>query len=266
MPLALTFDRVTKEYARDAAEPAQVLREISLEIEAQEIFCIVGPSGCGKTTLINIAAGFIPATSGGVLIEERIVDGPQSRCGFTFQADAVFPWMTVAGNVGYGLRWNGTPPEHRRAIVDGYLQRVGLASFAEHWPRELSGGMRKRVDLARAFAVDPPVLFLDEPFGSLDVLTKEEMQQLLLDIWRSDRKTVLFVTHDVEEAVFLGHRVAVMSPSPGHIQEIFPIPFSLEERVPDLKLSSSFVAVRRDVLAVLGRIAERDGRSEHATC
>ena len=145
-----------------------MLREVNLEIAAQEIFCIVGPSGCGKTTLLNIAAGFIPATSGRVLMEGNTVNGPQSRCGFTFQADAVFPWMTVAGNVGYGLQWNGTPPDRRRTIVDGYLKRVGLASFAKHWPRELSGGMRKRVDLARAFAIDPPILFLDEPFGSLE--------------------------------------------------------------------------------------------------
>jgi NitT/TauT family transport system ATP-binding protein len=187
-----------------------------------------------------------------VLIDGVPVEESRARCGFTFQTDAVFPWMTVAGNVGYGLRWSGRSPQQRRVVVDHYLQRVGLTGFADHWPRELSGGMRKRVDLARAFAVDPPVLLLDEPFGSLDSLTRVQMQHLLLEVWRTDRKTLMLVTHDVEEALFLGEKVAVMSNRPARVTRVISVPFSAEDRVADLKLAPEFIALRRELLATLG--------------
>lgn len=253
MQAALRFEHVTKRYELDGGGSTIALLDIDLHVNREEIFCLVGPSGCGKSTLLNLAAGFVPVTTGQVIVEGEPVTHAHSRCGFSFQADAVFPWMTVAANVGYGLRWNGTAPDRRGDIVGTYLNRVGLAGFAERWPRELSGGMRKRVDLARAFAFDPPILLLDEPFGSLDALTKEEMQELLLEIWRTDRKTVLFVTHDVEEAVFLGERVGVMSPRPGRIHEVFAVPFGLDERTVAMKVSPEFVAIRRAVLAALAK-------------
>ena len=251
MPSAISLTDVGMVYARENGPPTPALANVTLEIPARQMLCIVGPSGCGKTTLLNIVAGFIAPTTGEVLIGGVPVEHSRARCGFTFQADAVFPWMTVEKNVGYGLRWSGRPPAQQRAIVDSYLHRVGLTGFADHWPRELSGGMRKRVDLARAFAVDPPVVLLDEPFGSLDSLTRVQMQHLLLDVWRSDRTTLVLVTHDVEEALFLGERVAVMSSRPARIARIFTVPFSPEDRVADLKLAPEFIALRREVLSTL---------------
>lgn len=251
MRTALKFEHVIKLYDAGAKDPLVAVRDVNLDLEEGEICCLIGPSGCGKTTLLNLAAGFVPVTSGRVLVDGVEVVGPHSRCGVAFQADAVFPWMTVIDNVAYGLKWNGTPPNQRTAVARTYLERVGLTAYANRWPRQLSGGMRKRVDLARAFAFNPPILLLDEPFGSLDVLTKEEVQQVLLNVWRTDRKTIMFVTHDVEEAVYLGQRIAVMSRRPGRIQRIFQVPFSLDERAPDLKTSARFVEVRRAVRAAL---------------
>jgi len=252
MPSTINLSGVSMVYSREDGPSTAALEEVTLEVPARQIMCIVGPSGCGKTTLLNIAAGFIAPTAGRVLIDGVPVAESRARCGFTFQTEAVFPWMTVAENVGYGLRWSGRSPEQRSAVVHHYLQRVGLTGFAGHWPRELSGGMRKRVDLARAFAVDPPVLLLDEPFGSLDSLTRVQMQQLLLEVWRADRKTLMAVTHDVEEALFLGDKVAVMSSRPARVTRVISVPFSPEDRVADLKLSPEFIALRREVLATLG--------------
>ena len=240
---------VTKTYPGDG-EPVRALLGLTLEAFENEITCLVGPSGCGKTTTLNLVAGFDVPTSGKVLVGGRTVKTPDGTCGFVFQADSVFPWMTIEENVAYGLRFNGTPKIAAKELVTKYLDMVGLSEFRHRWPRELSGGMRKRVDLARAYAFNPQVLLLDEPFGSLDVLTKEEMQLLLLRIWRSERKTVLFVTHDVEEAVFLGHRVAVSAPRPGFIKQIFDVPFEMPREL-NLKLTREFLQLRRQITQTL---------------
>lgn len=248
---SIELTNVTKSY-RDAGKPAiRALQNVSLRIRRGEVFCLVGPSGCGKTTVLNLVAGFVDADSGAVLIEGETVHGPHSRCGVVFQQDAVFPWMTVADNVRYGLHSKRLSDQEQGRLVNEALGAVGLLPFADRWPRELSGGMRKRVDLARAYARGPSVMLLDEPFGFLDVLTKEEMQELVLQTWRSKPTTILFVTHDVEEAVFLGQRVAVMSPAPGAITQEFEIPFAVDERVPDLKLTPRFVELRRAVQGAL---------------
>lgn len=245
----ISLKNVTKSYGVRSNECTAVAN-LNLEVYENEILCLVGPSGCGKTTIINLIAGFIQATSGAILIDDKAVSGPNGTCGVVFQADSVFPWMTVAQNIGYGLRFNDTPQFEREILVKRYLNLVGLTEFANAWPRELSGGMRKRVDLARAYAFNPQILLLDEPFGSLDVLTKEEMQLLLLKIWQHEKKTVLLVTHDPEEAAFLGQRVAVMTPRPGYIKQIFDVPFGTP-RESSIKLTSQFLDVRREAVAAL---------------
>jgi NitT/TauT family transport system ATP-binding protein len=194
----------------------EVLQHVTLGVEEGEFVCIVGPSGCGKSTLLNIAGGFLTPASGSVTIDGERVTGPDRRRIFVFQERGVFPWLTVEGNIGFGLF--DMPEETRRQRVAQYIQLVGLEGFEKAYPRELSGGMKQRVEVARALAVNPDVLFLDEPFGALDSITRLQMRSELLRIWRAERKTVLFVTHDIEESVQLADRVVVMSARPGRIR------------------------------------------------
>ena len=208
-PKAL-LEGVSKIYETEKEHVTAVVN-VDLTVREGEVVGIVGPSGCGKTTLLNLMAGFVRPTEGRVLIDDQPPIPGRGSVGVVFQADSVFPWMTVGENVGYGMQFNGSPTADRQAVVNRHLDNVGLAGLAHRWPRELSGGMKKRVDLARAYAANPQVLLLDEPFGSLDVLTKEEMQILFRRTWNDQRKTAIFVTHDVEEAVFVAQRVAVMS-------------------------------------------------------
>jgi ABC-type nitrate/sulfonate/bicarbonate transport system ATPase subunit len=199
----------------------EVLQHITLGAEEGEFLCIVGPSGCGKSTLLNIAGGFLSPAGGSVTIDHEPVTAPDRRRIFVFQERGVFPWLTVEGNIGFGLF--DMPEEQRRARVAQYVQLVGLAGFEKSYPRELSGGMKQRVEVARALAVNPDVLFLDEPFGALDSITRLQMRSELLRIWRAEKKTVLFVTHDIEESVQLADRVVVMSARPGRIRRVVDI-------------------------------------------
>ena len=187
------------------------LSDVSLDVAAGEFVCILGRSGHGKTTLLNLIAGFLPTERGEVHVLGRAVTGPGIDRGVIFQRDAVFPWMRVAGNVDFGLRMRGMKKAERDRIVAKYLGLVGLSSVAKAWPRELSGGMRARVAIASVFANDPPILLADEPFGALDYVTRRQLQVVLHDLWQSTGKTVLFVTHDVDEAMMLGTRVIVIS-------------------------------------------------------
>ncbi len=248
-PEKIFFESVSKIYeASDGT--AAALDRLDLAVNQNEILALVGPSGCGKTTTINLAAGFIDPTSGRVLIDGHLAPPPDGTRAVVFQADSVFPWMTVADNVAFSLKLNGTPTEQNSSVVTHYLQLMGLVPFASRWPRELSGGLRKRVDLARAYASGAPVLLMDEPFGSLDVITKEDMQRLMLKLWEHRPCTILLVTHDIEEALFLAHRVAVMTPSPGSIKETLGVPFPIP-REPSLKLTPEFMAMRRHVVELL---------------
>jgi NitT/TauT family transport system ATP-binding protein len=226
------------------------LQDLNLEVFANEIFCLVGPSGCGKTTTLNLVAGFVAPTSGTILEDGQAISGLNPKSGVVFQADSVFPWMTIEQNVGYGIKPYNPDPGETKKVVHKYLSLMGLEDFGGSWPRELSAGMKKRVELARAYAFNPEILLLDEPFGTLDVLTKEEMQMLLFNIWQTEKKTVLFVTHDVEEALFLGHRVAVMTKRPGSIKRVFNIPFDIP-RDPSLKLTPQFLDLRREIINTL---------------
>jgi NitT/TauT family transport system ATP-binding protein len=209
---------------------------------------IVGPSGSGKSTLLNAVAGFIVPDGGTVKVGGQPVTGPgPSRC-VVFQEYAVFPWLSVERNIGFGTRlraWRGDPAR-RSQIVDRYLELMGLSAFRDALPKTLSGGMRQRVAIARAYAVDPAILLMDEPFAALDAQTREHMQEALLDISRQERRTVLFVTHQVEEALYLADRVVVMGARPARIREIVDVPWGAE-RDHDLKLTDEFIALRRHV-------------------
>jgi NitT/TauT family transport system ATP-binding protein len=198
-----------------------VLAEISLAVAEGEFICIVGPSGCGKSTLLNVAAGFLSATRGAVLVGGEPVAGPDPRRIFIFQENGVFPWLTVEQNIGFGL--SKRPAAERRRIVSHYTEMMGLAGFESSYPLQLSGGMKQRVELARALAADPEVLFMDEPFGALDYLTRLRMRAEVARIWQRERKTVLFVTHDVEEAVQLADRVVVLGPRPARTRAVVAI-------------------------------------------
>ena len=199
----------------------EVLRDVNLDVREGEFVCILGPSGCGKSTLLNIVAGFIEPSKGDVSIDGVRVAGPDARRIFVFQERGVFPWLTVEQNIGFGLF--RLPENEKRDRITHYVQLVGLAGFEKSYPRELSGGMKQRLEVARALAVNPDVLYLDEPFGALDSITRLQMRRELLRIWQAEKKTILFVTHDIEESVQLADRVVVMSQRPATIQRIVDI-------------------------------------------
>jgi NitT/TauT family transport system ATP-binding protein len=203
------------------AQPVHVLEDINLEVRDGEFICLVGPSGCGKSTLLNIAGGFLNATQGEISADGEPIAAPDPRRIFIFQENAVFPWLSVEENVGFGVK-RSTEAE-RRDLVEHYIEMVGLTGFGKAFPRELSGGMRQRVEIARALAAEPDVLFMDEPFGALDYLTRLRLRHELIQIWQREKRTVLFVTHDVEEAVQLADRVVVMGKRPSRIRAIVPV-------------------------------------------
>jgi len=199
----------------------EVLKDINLDVREGEFVCILGPSGCGKSTLLNIVGGFVQPTSGEVTIDGERVTGPDPRRIFVFQERGVFPWLNVEENIGFGL-FRLTDEEKRRRIAH-YIQLVGLPGFEKAYPRELSGGMKQRLEVARALAVNPDVLYLDEPFGALDSITRLQMRRELLRIWQTEKKTILFVTHDIDESVQLADRVVVMSQRPATIRAIVDV-------------------------------------------
>ncbi|WP_026869429.1 ABC transporter ATP-binding protein [Inquilinus limosus] len=203
--------------------PTQALSPVDLAIAENDFITLLGPSGCGKSTLLRIVAGLDRPTAGRVLVGGTPVTEPGPDRGVVFQAYTLFPWLTVARNIAFGLREKGVPQRQQDEIVAEYVAKVGLRGFENHYPKMLSGGMQQRTAIARALANDPKILLLDEPFGALDTQTRALMQELLLSIWEAERKTVLFVTHDIDEAVFLANRVIVMSARPGRIIEDRPI-------------------------------------------
>jgi ABC-type nitrate/sulfonate/bicarbonate transport system ATPase subunit len=206
---------------RSEGNEVRVLENIGLDVREGEFVCILGPSGCGKSTLLNIVAGFLPPTAGSVRIDGAEVRGPDPRRIFVFQERGVFPWLTVEGNIGFGL--GRLPRDERARRIAHYVKLVGLDGFENAYPHELSGGMKQRVEVARALAVDPDVLYLDEPFGALDSITRLVMRGELLRIWQAEQKTILFVTHDIEESVQLADRVVVMTARPARIRRIVEI-------------------------------------------
>jgi ABC-type nitrate/sulfonate/bicarbonate transport system ATPase subunit len=217
----VVFEKVTKLFQRKG-EDLEVLRDIDLSVAQGEFVCLLGPSGCGKSTLLNIAGGFERPTSGRVLIDGESVLGPDSRRVFVFQEYGIFPWASVWDNVALGLRQLSKDEQQR--IVSQVIELVGLKGFESTYPQELSGGMKQRVEVARALAVDPDVIFMDEPFGALDSLTRLSLRAELIRIWHESGKTILFVTHDVDESIQLAQRIVVFTDRPGCIREILSVP------------------------------------------
>ncbi|MDY8022027.1 ABC transporter ATP-binding protein [Paenibacillus polymyxa] len=238
------------------------LQDINIDIADNEFISVVGPSGCGKSTLLRIFAGLDEATSGDILLDNRVMTGPGSDRGMVFQAYTLFPWLTVEQNIRFGLKLKKMPKPEADQIVEKYLSLIGLTDFRNRLPKELSGGMKQRVAIARALANKPEVLLMDEPFGALDPDTKGNMQLQLRELWENEKHTVIFITHDIEEAVFLSQRVYVMSARPGRV--IADIPIDLpQKRGLDLKDTQEFIHIRKKIHRLLH---SRDfGNNLHAT-
>jgi NitT/TauT family transport system ATP-binding protein len=241
----LVFRNVSKTFD-DRGRSVEALSDVSLDVAPNEFVCLLGPSGCGKSTMLNMAAGLDQPTSGAVLVDDQPVSAPGPERGVIFQQYALFPWLTVRQNVEFGLKIKHLSKPERRNIVDHYISAVGLSDFADALPKTLSGGMKQRCAVARAYAARPKILLMDEPFGALDALTRVQLQDQLLHTWRDERRTVLFITHDVDEAVYLSNRVVVMANRPGRIQRIIDIdlPYPRNE---EIRLTPEFSALRTEV-------------------
>lgn len=245
-----------KSYAVRGKQQLMVLQDINFQIFPREFVCLVGSSGCGKSTLLNIVAGLVPPTTGQVLVDDIPVTGrPGSDRGMVFQGYTLYPWLTVAQNVAFGLQLRKMPKAEQRERISYFLEVVGLTQFAHSYPKQLSGGMRQRAAIARALANQPALLLMDEPFGALDAQTKEQMQQFLLELWEQTHVTVMMITHDVEEAIYLSQRVYVMSSRPGRLKLELPINLP-EHRDLEIKLSSEFVDIKREIIHALRDSAE----------
>lgn len=237
----------------------EALKNINFTLKKGELLSVLGPSGCGKTTLLNMIAGFINPTSGQATLGEKVIDGPGVERGMVFQQGALFEWLTVAKNVDYGLRMKKTDPEESRHLVDRWLDVVGLKGFGDTPTYQLSGGMQQRVALARCLINDPDVILMDEPLGALDALTREKMQSLVLELWKETGKTILIITHSVEEALLLGERLFVMAPRPGRIHKEYQLPFAergLTESLREVKKDPHFSDVREEILTMIWDMEE----------
>lgn len=226
------------------------LKDINMHVETGEFVCAVGASGSGKSTLLRLVAGLDMPTSGSITVDGTEVTGPGSDRGMVFQKYTLYPWMTVQRNVEFGLKLQGMPPKQRKEQASEYLDVVGLTTFANALPKELSGGMKQRVAIARALACQPKILLMDEPFGALDVQTKEAMQLFLLDLWQRTHCTILMITHDVEEAVFLSERIYVLTARPGTIQQEIKVQLP-DERTYEMKRNASFLDYKNQIVDLL---------------
>ena len=237
----------------------QALKDVSLDIKAGQIITVLGPSGCGKTTLLNIVAGFLAPTEGKVVLNGQTVQGPGAERGMVFQQGALFEWMDVRANVAFGPRMKGTPKAEQDEKVKRLLEIVGLADFEDKAVYELSGGMQQRVALARCLANDPDVILMDEPLGALDALTREKMQGLVLKLWKETGKTILLITHSVEEAVLLGERLLVLAPRPGRIHKEYKLPFAemgVNMDLREVKKSEGYSETRDEILSIIWEMEE----------
>jgi len=243
----LEVQELFKSYPIQGKQQLMVLQDINFKLYPGEFVCLVGSSGCGKSTLLNIVAGLVLPSAGQVLVDGRAVTGPGSDRGMIFQGYTLYPWLTVSQNIAFGLQLRKLPKAEQRDRIAYFLNVVGLTKFANAFPNQLSGGMKQRVAIARALANEPAVLLMDEPFGALDAQTKEQMQQFLLELWEKTHTTVLMITHDVEEAIFLSQRVYVMGSSPGRMQLEIAVDLP-EHRDLEMKLSSEFLEIKRVIV------------------
>lgn len=226
------------------------LKQVSLSVLPNEFVSIVGPSGCGKSTLLKLVAGLEESTEGKIWVDGKEVMGPGADRGMVFQSYTLFPWLTVVENIVFGLKLKGVPPAERKEIVDKYLELIKLTEFRNRYPKELSGGMKQRVAIARALANNPSVLLMDEPFGALDPQTKVSMQEMLIDIWRKEKTTIVFITHDIEEAIFLSQHVYVMQKAPGRIVKKINVPLPTE-RISEIKDTHQFIELKKQIVSLL---------------
>jgi taurine transport system ATP-binding protein len=258
LPLGLTVQNVSMRFDVPGGA-VQALKDVSVELAKGELLSVLGPSGCGKTTLLNILAGFLTPTEGRVTLNGHAVTGPHPERGMVFQQGALFEWMSVRRNVDFGPRMKGMAAAERDRITDHLLDTVGLAEFTDKAVYELSGGMQQRVALARCLANDPDVILMDEPLGALDALTREKMQGLVLKLWMDTGKTVILITHSVEEALLLGERLIVMAPRPGRIFKEYRLPFAERGVGADLrevKKSDGFARMRDEILEMIWGMEE----------
>ena len=264
----LSIEHVSMRFDLPGGGHVQALEDVSLSLASGELVSILGPSGCGKTTLLNIVAGFLAPTDGRIVLNGHQVRGPDAERGMVFQQGALFEWMSVRENVEFGPRMKGVSRAERGATADRLLEITGLRDFKDKAIYELSGGMQQRVALARCLANDPDVILMDEPLGALDALTREKMQGLVLELWKETGKTIVLITHSVEEALLLGERLIVMAPRPGRIHKAYRLPFAERGVGADLrqvKTSEGFGETREEILSMIWEMEEEImGRAEDA--
>ena len=264
----LSIDNISMRFDLPNGGSVQALQDVSLDLKAGELMYVLGPSDCGKTTLLNIIAGFLTATNGQIILNGEKVTGPSAERGMVFQQGALFEWMNVRDNVGFGPKMKGVRPSDARETVDHLLDIVGLQDFKEKAIYELSGGMQQRVALARCLANDPDVILMDEPLGALDALTREKMQSLVLKLWKETGKTIILITHSVEEALLLGERLLVMAPRPGRIHKEYRLPFAdlgVGADLREVKKHPDYAVKREEILEMIWNMEEEImGRTEVA--
>jgi NitT/TauT family transport system ATP-binding protein len=248
----IAFEHITKSFP-----PSQLgisftaLADLDLAVGDHEFLVLVGPSGCGKSTLLDLAAGLTRPTSGQILLDGKPIEGPGTNRGTVFQQYALFPWRTALGNIEFGLEAIKVARKERKERAHHFLALVGLSEFGNHYPHQLSGGMKQRIAIARSLSYNPAVLLMDEPFGALDAQTRELLQDELLRIWEATRKTIIFITHDIDEAIYLGQRVAVMAANPGRIIELIDVPFGHSRRDEDVRSHQEFGKLRHHIWSLL---------------
>jgi len=264
--VGLSIEKLSMRFDLPNGTAVQALKDVSLELKDGELMSVLGPSGCGKTTLLNIVAGFLAPTEGQVILNGHQVTGPDPERGMVFQKGALFEWMNVRSNVDFGPRMKSMPKAERDSITDHLLEIVGLQDFKEKAVYELSGGMQQRVALARCLANEPDVILMDEPLGALDALTREKMQGLVLKLWKETGKTVILITHSVEEALLLGERLIVMAPRPGRIHKEYTLPFAdnaVNADLREIKKEDGFADTRDEILSMIWEMEEEImGRAE----
>ncbi len=268
MMSGLQLEKLSMRFDLPNGSSVQALKDVSLDLKAGELLSVLGPSGCGKTTLLNIVAGFLAPTEGKIILNGHTVTGPAAERGMVFQQGALFEWMSVRENVGFGPSMKGMPKAEKAQIVDHLLDVVGLQDFKDKAVYELSGGMQQRVALARCLANEPDVILMDEPLGALDALTREKMQGLVLKLWKETGKTIILITHSVEEALLLGERLIVMAPRPGRIHTEYRLPFAemgVGQDLREVKKHPKFGETREEILGMIWDMEEEImGRTEEA--
>ncbi|MCU4582601.1 ABC transporter ATP-binding protein [Acinetobacter gyllenbergii] len=258
MTVKLKIENVYKSFAakkvkgaKDQAEDFVAVENLSLDVKAGEFVAIVGPSGCGKSTLLDLLAGLTTPTTGQILIDGQAIKKPGLDRGIVFQQYALFPWLTALQNIEFGLDAKGVSKEQRYQTAKYFLNLVGLAEFEHHYPNELSGGMKQRVAIARSLAYDPDILLMDEPFAALDAQTRETLQAELVKIWQQTQKTIIFITHSIDEAIYLGQRIAIMTSRPGRIKQVIEVPAALRSDQEDVRSSPEFNQLRHQIWSLL---------------